>query len=62
MYLVKVKTNEGRTKTYEYKTEKRARNAIQRMKEKDPMIFCRLFEELSITYEQTSLDIDKLDF
>lgn len=62
MFLVKVKTEGGRTKEYEYKTEKRARNAIQRRKESDPTIFCRLFEELSVTYEQTSLDIDELDF
>lgn len=62
MFLVKVKKKNGRTKEYEYSTEKRARNAIKRMKEKDSFIFCRLFEELSIKYEQVSLDVNELDF
>ncbi len=62
MYLVKVKSPSGRTKEYYYKSEKRARKAIQSKKAADPDISCRLFEEISASIEQPSLDLDLLDF
>lgn len=62
MYLVKVKAPDKRTKEYYYKTEKRARKAIEVKKAADPDISFRLFEELSVSIEQPSLDLDYLDF